>query len=55
MALSVPVSGGEALYLHGTLETRLREWGRLQEADEVRALHSELVDELRPEDDILIT
>jgi hypothetical protein len=47
--------GGEALVLYEILETWLREWGRLQEADEVRALHSKLVDDLYPEDNILIT
>jgi hypothetical protein len=55
MALSVRDLGGEALYLYEILETWLREWGRLQEADEVRALHSKLVDDLCPEDDIFIT
>ena len=34
----------EALFLYEMLETWLREWGRLQEADEVRVLHSKLVD-----------
>jgi len=55
VALSVRGLGGEALFLYETLETWLREWGRLQEADEVRALQSKLADELCPEDDILIT
>jgi hypothetical protein len=55
LALSVPSLGSMALFPYEILETWLREWGRLQEADEVRALHSKLVDELYPEDDILIT
>jgi hypothetical protein len=55
ISLSVRGSEGEALILYETLETWLREWGRLQEADEVRALHSKLVDDLYPEDDIPIT
>jgi hypothetical protein len=55
LALSVPSLGGGALLSYETLETWLREWGRLREADEVRALHSKLVDELHPEDDIPTT
>jgi hypothetical protein len=55
LALSVPGLGSKALFPYEILETWLRKWGRLQEADEVRALHSKLVDELYPEDDILIT
>src|SRR5271156_144295 len=50
IALSVQGLEGEALFLHEILETWLREWGRLQEADEVRVLHSKLVDDLYPED-----
>jgi hypothetical protein len=55
IALSVRGLEGAALYMYEILETWLREWGRPQEADEVRALHSKLVDDLSPEDDILIT
>ena len=55
LALSVRGLEGKALFPCETLETWLREWGRLQEADEVRALHSKLVDELHPGDDILIS
>jgi hypothetical protein len=55
LALGVRSLGSEALFLYEILETWLREWGRLQEADEVRALCSKLVDELYPEDDILVT
>jgi hypothetical protein len=55
IALSVRRLGDEALFSYEILETWLRGWGRLQEADEVRVLYSKLVDELYPEDDILIT
>ena len=54
LALSVRGSESKALLPYEILETWLRKWGRLQEADEVRVLHSKLVDELHPEDDILI-
>jgi hypothetical protein len=55
LALSVRSLESEALFSYEILETWLREWGRLQAADEIRALHSKLVDERHPEDDILIT
>jgi hypothetical protein len=50
VALSVWSLRSAALFSYEMLETWLREWGRLQEVDEVRVLHSKLVDELHPED-----
>jgi hypothetical protein len=53
VALSVQGLESYALASYERLEIWLREWGRLEEADEVRALHSTLLDERYPEDDIL--